>query len=377
MRVAINAAPLAAPQPRGWARYTVNLLTALPRHGVRPVLLARGPLNPDLLARLPAESFDVETAPPMFYSRWEQWWVPRTCRAVRADLYHCPLNFGVPAVCPVPRVLTLHDAIDQVYYARRTSWRKWLIKEGIISRTYLLIARKVAEHVITVSEHARGDLIRKLRLRPDRVTVVPEAADPAFLVPVTEAAKDAVRSRWGLTRPYVFYVGGWEERKNIPFLLRGIAAAGLTGVELVLAGGRDEERAELGKLADELGIADRLRLLGFVPDADLPALYAAALGFVYPSRYEGFGLQLVEAMAVGCPVLAARATCLPEVLGGGGETFTITDPGELAGQLKLLATDPGYRNYLSDRARRRAADFSWDRAAAATAAVYERVLRYG
>ena len=248
---------------------------------------------------------------------------------------------------------------------------------GIISRTYLLIARTVAEHVITVSEHARGDLIHKLRLRPDRVTVVPEAADPAFLEPVNEAAKDAVRARWGLTRPYVFYVGGWEERKNIPFLLRGFAAAGLTGVELVLAGGRDEQQAELGKLAAELGIADRLRLLGFVPDPDLPAVYAAALGFVYPSRYEGFGLQLVEAMAVACPVLAARATCLPEVLGGGGETFALTDPGELAGQMKRLATDPVYRNGLSDLASRRAADFSWDRTAAATAAVYERVLRHG
>ena len=303
MRIAVNATPLAASQPRGWARYTVNLLAALPRHGVRPVLLARGPLNPDLLARLPDGSFDVETAPPMFYSRWEQWWVPQTCQAVRADLYHCPFNFGVPAVCPVPRVLTLHDAIDHVCHAPQTPWRKWLSKEGISSRTYLLIARKVAEHVITVSEQARGDLIRKLRLRPDRVTVVPEAADPAFLVPVTEAAKDAVRSRWGLIRPYVFYVGGWEERKNIPFLLRGFATAGLTGVELVLAGGRDEERVELDKLAAELGIADRLQLLGFVPEPDLPAVYAAALGFVYPSRYEGFGLQLVEAMAVACPVL--------------------------------------------------------------------------
>ena len=115
----------------------------------------------------------------------------------------------------------MHDAIDQVFLAPRAPWRKWLTKAGIASRTYLLIARTVAEHVVTVSEHARGDLIRKLRLRPDRVTVVPEAADPAFLAPVTEAAKDAVRSRWGLTRPYVFYVGGWEERKNIPFLFAG------------------------------------------------------------------------------------------------------------------------------------------------------------
>ena len=377
MRIAFNATSLVDPHPRGWARYTINLLVALTRHGVRPILLARGLLNPDLLARLPAGSFEVETAPPMFYSRWEQWWIPRTCRAIRADLYHCPFNFGVPAVCPVPRVLTLHDAIDRVYYAPRTPWQQRFTKGGIISRTYLLIARTVAERVITVSEHARGDLVRRLRLRPDRVTVVPEAADPAFLEPVSEAAKDGVRAKWELRRPYVFYVGGWEERKNIPFLLRGFAAARLTGVEVVLAGGRAEQRAELGQLAAQLGIADRLRLLGFVPDLDLPALYAAALGFVYPSQYEGFGLQLVEAMAVGCPVLAARATCLPEVLGAGGETFTLADPGELAVQLRHLATDPGYRASLFERARQRAKDFSWDRTAEATRSVYEEVLRCG
>ena len=210
MRVAINAAPRPPRNLGRWCTWTCR--PPSPGTGFAQ-LLARGPLNPDLLARLAAASFEVEIAPPMFYPRWEQWWVPRTCRSVRADLYHCPLNFGVPAVCPVPRVLTLHDAIDQVFYAPRTPWRKWLTKAGIISRTYLLIARTVAEHVITVSEHARGDLIRKLRLRPDRVTVIPEAADPAFLEAVTEAAKDAVRSRWGLTRPmFSTWAGGRNGR---------------------------------------------------------------------------------------------------------------------------------------------------------------------
>jgi glycosyltransferase involved in cell wall biosynthesis len=374
MRVAVNAYSLAEPQTRGWARYTVNLLAALPRHGVRPLLLARLALSPVHLGRLPSGSFDVETAPPMSYCRWEQWWVPRTCWTQGAALYHCPLNFGVPALCPVPRVLTLHDAIDELYPAPRTPWWRRLTKGGITSWAYPRIARTVAEHVITVSAHARGDLVEKLGLPPDRVTVIPEAADPVFLEPVTEAGKDAVRAKWGLTRPYVFYVGGWEERKNIPFLLRGFAAAELAGVELVLAGGRDEERSALMRLAAELRIADRVRLLGFVPDAELPAAHAAALGFVYPSCYEGFGLQLVEAMAVGCPVLAARATCLPEVLGTGGETFGLDDPGELVSALKKLASEPEYRATLSSQALRRAAEYSWDRTAAETVAVYRAVL---
>jgi glycosyltransferase involved in cell wall biosynthesis len=206
------------------------------------------------------------------------------------------------------------------------------------------------------------------------VTVVYLAADPVFHAPLRDADRAAARERWELRRPYLFYIGGLEGRKNIPFLLRGFAAAGLTDVELVLAGGSEADRAALARLAGELGIGNRVRFPGFVPDADLPGLYAAALGFVYPSEYEGFGLQLVESMAVGCPTLASRATSLQEVLGHGGDTFALDDPGELAGRLNRLANDPAYRGELSERARRRSADFSWDRTAAETAAVYRRQI---
>ncbi len=124
-----------------------------------------------------------------------------------------------------------------------------------------------------------------------------------------------------LPERYVFFVGGWERRKNVPFLMREFAAADLDGVNLVLGGGTDPQRAELTQLADELHIADRTTMLGWIDDEDLPAIYSGALCFAYPSEYEGFGLQLCEAMATGCPTFASRATCLPEILGDGGETF--------------------------------------------------------
>jgi hypothetical protein len=179
-----------------------------------------------------------------------------------------------------------------------------------------------------------------------------------------------MRARYGLVGEYVFYVGGWEGRKNLPFLLRGFAAAGLKDVGLVLAGGRDDQRAKLAALALELGVGDRLCLLGWVDEADLPALYAEALVFAYPSEYEGFGLQLCEAMAIGCPVLAARASALPEVLGNGGETFGLEAPGELAALLRRVASEPAFRADLIRRAHARSSDFSWRRAAQATVAVY-------
>jgi glycosyltransferase involved in cell wall biosynthesis len=374
-RVGFNAYLLASPDLRGWTRYTVNLLAALPARGVRPVLYSNAPIHPDHLARLPPDSFEIRVGPPMRYLLWENRWVPRQIRADRIDVFHCPMNYGLPWATPCPRVLTLHDAIDEVYYRPRASWwARW--KPGAVrARLANWAARRRAHHVITVSEHAKGDIVRHLGIPARRVSVVYEAADPVFHREVSPGAVAAVRAKWGLARPYFLYLGGWEGRKNVPFLVRAFAASGLTDVDLVLAGGKDAERAELESLARSLACADRVKMLGFVPDDELPALYAGALAFVYASEYEGFGLQLVEAMAVGCPVLASRATSLPEILGTGGETFALADGGELAELLRRVATDAACRADLAARSRARSAAFSWDRAAAETADVYQRVVR--
>jgi glycosyltransferase involved in cell wall biosynthesis len=374
MKVGFNARLLHAPDLRGWNRYTVNLLAALPSLGVEPVLYTDRPIHPEHLARLPfgAEAVRVGAVRP--YARWEQLWLPRQCRRDGVCLLHAPANFGLPWSAPCPRVLTLHDAIDQAYYAFRARWsERWQLR-AVRSRFAHWLARTRADRIITVSAHARGDLVDTLGVSASRIRVVPEAADPAFLEPIDAETRREVRARHGLARPYVFYVGGWESRKNLPFLVCAFAKACLDGIDLVLAGGRDDQRAVLSSLAQSLGRADRLRLLGWVADADLPALYAEALCLAYPSEYEGFGLQLVEAMAVGCPALAARATSLPEVLGNGGETFGLGATTELAELLRRVASDQTFRNGLCQRACARSADFSWTRAAEGTVAVYRELV---
>jgi glycosyltransferase involved in cell wall biosynthesis len=371
--VGFNARLLHDPSLRGWNRYASNLLAELAGLGVELVLYADRPLHADHLARLPAGGYRVAVAPAFRHVAREQRWQPRRCAADRGDLLLSPFHFGLPWASPCPRVLTLHDAIGPDRGGDGppgASLRARLRPGELAVRASCWIARTCAERIITVSRHARGELVGRLGIAPGRIAVTPEAADPRFHAPVAEADRHRARRRHGLDGPYLFYVGGWERRKNLPFLVRAFAAAALPGVRLVLAGGRDRQRAELGALAEALGLADRVRLLGWVEEAGLPALYAEALGFVCPSRHEGFGLPLCEAMAVGCPTLAARATSLPEVLGDGGETFGLDDPAELVAALRRLALDPAHRTALAARARARSAHFSWRRTAEQTLAVY-------
>jgi glycosyltransferase involved in cell wall biosynthesis len=374
MKIAFNARLLNAPTLRGWNRYTVNLLAQLPSLGVELFLYGDQPIHANHLPRLPVGSWQVRVEGRR-YARWEQFWLPRQCERDRVDLLHCPLNFGLPWFSPCPRVLTLHDAIDHAYIRPNMTWRDRLRPGHLRDRFHHWVARSRAQHVITASEHAQGDLVRRLGLARRKVTPIPEAADPLFHEPVSDAERRRVREKCDLARRYLFYVGGWERRKNVPFLLRAFATARLAGVELVLAGGRDEERTALLELAGQLGVGGRVRLLGWVEEEDLPALYAGALAFVYPSEYEGFGLQACEAMAVGCPLLAARATSLPEVVGDGGETFALDDTGELVELLRRVGEDERFRDELRCRGLSRSEEFSWQATARRTRDVYERVLQ--
>lgn len=370
----MNARLLCAPALRGWGRYTINLLAELPALGTELFLYSDHPLHADHLSRLPKGSYSVRVAPPMRYFRWEQQWLPRQCAVDRADVLHSPFNFGLPWSSCCPRVLTLHDAIDHIYYRRRTPWRQRAHPKALQSWLYGWIARTRSHHVVTVSEHAKSDLVNHLGIAAEMISVIYEAAEPRFRQPRAEAARNHARARYQLTKPYVFYIGGWEKRKNVSFLMRAFAAADLSDVRLVLAGGTSDQRAELARMAHSLNIADRVRLLEWVVDDDLPALYAEAMCFVYPSEYEGFGLQLCEAMAAGCPTLAARAASLPEVLGSGGDTFAVDNTSELSALLRRIARNPTYRAELAARAIKRAEDFSWRRTAEQTLAVYRQVV---
>jgi len=375
MRVGFNACLLSSPNTRGLNRYLVNLLTELGSLGTDLYLYSDRQIHPSHLERLVPGSFTARSSASMRYPIWEQHWLPRQSRADKIDILHSTHNFGLPWFTHCPRVLTLHDAIFHVRAKDLTARQRYSIK-CLIDRCYHWAARSSANHIITVSNYSRCDLIDLLGIAPGRITVTHEAADPLFHASVSDKERQRIRARYKLDKRYIFYTGGWESRKNVPFLLQAFAAASPENVDLVLAGEpHGVQRTNVERIVAELGLGERVRLVGWVPDQDLPALYGEALCFVYPSEYEGFGLQLCEAMAMACPVFASRATSLTEVLGSGGDTFSLGDPSELMALLRRVAQDGNYRNHLAGRALMRSGELRWRSTAEKTLGVYENVLR--
>jgi glycosyltransferase involved in cell wall biosynthesis len=362
MRIGFNARALAAPHMRGWTRYAVQLLRHLPELGAELVLFSDQPLNAEHLAHLTPGSFRVVQSPSMRYLAWEQAWLPFACARERVKILHAPANYGLPLVSSCKRVLTLHDAIDLAF---EPSLDPLTVRERMV-RASFWAARYGASRVITVSAHAKADLVKYFAISPSQITVIHEASDMHERT-VVDGDEQRLCDELGIAGEFVLYAGGFERRKNVEFLVEAFRRANLEAVSLVLVGVKPPQTL-YNKVAEMP--AQLIRLTGFVPDPTLAALYRRALVFVYPSLYEGFGLQICEAMSFGCPTLASDATSLPEVLGYGGDTFSPIRVESLVSLLQRIEHEPAYRQDLSVRATQRAKDFSWRQTAAQTYAVY-------
>jgi glycosyltransferase involved in cell wall biosynthesis len=224
--------------------------------------------------------------------------------------------------------------------------------------------------VLCVSATTAADLAERLEVPADRVDVTPLGTD---LEPASQEHIADLRGRLGLDGPYLLGLGTVEPRKDLPTLVRAFAAlAGELPHRLVLAGLAGWGAGELAAAVAASGVADRILVPGYVAEADKAALLTGADVFAYPSRYEGFGLPVLEAMACGTPVVTTTGGSLPEVA---GDAATLVEPGDadaLAAALAKLAADPAARQDAAARGRRRAAGFTWERCATLTAAVYRR-----
>ncbi len=354
----------------GIGRYTINLARALPPllGDHERLLLLRDPIAgsaEDWTAGDPDRRTVVDVPVSPFGLR-QQWVIPQRLRALGAALYHSPY-YLMPARPRVPSVVTIHDLIPLRYPHLFTPLQRGLFAVNV------RLAVRAARVVIAVSAATARDLEQRLRVSPQRIAVIAEAADPIFR-PQPADAVTALRACLQLPESYALYVGSNKPHKNLPRLVEVWARLRSYGVPLVIAGAWDARYPEAKRRASALGLGDAVRFIGAVAATDLAVLYSGARLFVFPSLDEGFGLPVVEAMACGVPVACSNASSLAELVDEAALTFAADDSDAMASALDALLRDPDLRVEMGRRGVARAAQYSWRSTAAATLDVYRRAL---
>ncbi|HBY93727.1 MAG TPA: glycosyltransferase family 1 protein [Chloroflexi bacterium] len=284
-----------------------------------------------------------------------------------ADLFHGTDMLAPPI--PQPAVVTIHDLSILLYPEHHTRLNRLHLRWALPR-----VTRRVAA-IIAVSEATKRDLIARLDVPADRVHVVPNGVDHKRFYPrYRPEARQRAGLMLGIEPPYILALGTLEPRKNLPTLLRAYARLGRDVPRLVLAGARGWGEGPLFELVKELGLQERVRFTGYVPEAVLPDLYAGARLFVYPSLYEGFGLPVLEALASGAPVITSNISSLPEVAGKAALLVDPTSVEELTRMMRRVLESKQLRDELRAKAPKQAAQFSWERTARETLAVYASVL---
>jgi glycosyltransferase involved in cell wall biosynthesis len=237
------------------------------------------------------------------------------------------------------------------------------------------------DHIITVSKFTRDEVLKSYPVNPDRITVIPNGVDRNRFneAPCDEDATHL--ERLGVEQPYLLCVATVEPRKNLVTLVEAYArarqvlrAGGQKMPRLIITGQPGWGARALEKRLAEAGAQDIVRFTGYLDDEVLPALYRRALGLIFPSVYEGFGMPVLEAMACGCPTAISQASALPEVAGEAAAYFNPKDSSHMARVLTQFISDPHMRGNLREAGLERAKLYSWGASAHATLDVYRRIL---
>ena len=281
------------------------------------------------------------------------------------DVLHVPFNFLPVFRCR--KVITIHDLtfvhLPDTHYPL----------ERLRMRVMTQLAARRADHILTVSEFIKRDIVEHYRLAPDLVTVAPNAADRDVFRPLDVNARQVFRKAWRIDYPYLLWVGIMQPRKNVETLVEAFArlrAMGRTDHHLVLLGRLGWMYEDVLRLIQDRGLEPVVHRFGEVDAPTLAGFYSEATALVVPSYWESFGLPIIEAMSCGCPVVCSHAAAMPEVYGDAALAFDPAEPDELVDRLIRLLDDSALHDELVRRGFKNADRYSWERTAAIVEGVY-------
>jgi len=344
--VGVLAGQLCAPVPGGTGRYTRELVWALaasPAGGSVQAFLPRG-CHPDDLPGIPMHTGPL---PRLALARaWERGWPPRLGGV---DVVHAPTLLVPPVRSPARLVVTIHDVVPWTH-------PETLTPRGVaFHRRMGRRAAQTADLLVTPTEAVAAEV---------RALLAPRGRVEAVWLGRTSitASSDAAdrRRRLGLPERFLLFVGTAEPRKGLDVLVEALARPDLLDHQLVVVGPPGWGGIDVAEISERAGVRDRTHVTGLVSDDDLAAIYAGARAVAVPSRAEGFGLPVVEAMALGIPVVVSDVPALTEVAGGCAEVVPVGDAPALARQLARVAADSPERDQRISAGVTRSADFSWD-----------------
>jgi len=303
---------------------------------------------------------------------WDENWTLRRHLAGRElDLLFSPGNFAAPALpSRIPQVATVHD-LQHHWLRQHFTHAKWLQRTVMFHATFRRCRRLIA-----ISEFTREDVIHRYRVDPGKIVAVLEGVDIDFTR--DEALAEALRQRLSLPQRYFFFPAKSFPHKNHARLVEAFHALqqrhGGQGAHLLFSGERTADFEPVQRRIDDLGLATRVRHLGYLRYREVLHVLAMAEAMVFPSTFEGFGLPALEAMQCGVPVLASRCTAIPEVC---GDAAILVEPGDTrawAGAMERVLRDAGLRRRLQDAGMTNLARFSWNKCADETLRVFESCL---
>jgi glycosyltransferase involved in cell wall biosynthesis len=323
----------------------------------------------ELDGNLPS-NVDGESIPVGQFSK--HWWTIGLSAYLRRqsfDLFH-GTNYEVPLWSPCPTVITIHD-LSLLLHSDKQEKRR-----GTRARRRLPLMARIATAIIVPTQAIKREVCETLRVTSEKVFVVAEAARTSFRHDKSQALE--IKTRFGIKNRFVLAVGTIEPRKNYSALIkafeRALAKNPNLDLQLVIAGAEGWRSGDVLHQIEQSSSRDRIVLTGYLTDEYLRALYSTCSVFVYPSTYEGFGLPPLEAMSCGAPVIASAIPAVAEVTARAARLVPPTSEDDLAHAIVEVETNEDLRLRLVDAGIKRAAEFSWERTAAATREVYRQVI---